>query len=154
MGRPAVTTVGRITADPNLSPAVPEHVSFSLDARHPDPEQRAVLYACHEALMQEIATRRDLDLTWEIVWDHDPQPCDPELVALLQKSAENQGIPHMLIPSGAGHDAQQMAQVARTAMIFVRSKDGRSHTPAEFTSAEDAAAGIEVLAAALHRLAY
>jgi allantoate deiminase len=154
MGRPAVTTVGRITADPNLSPAVPEHVSFSLDARHPDPEQRAVLYARHEALMQEIATRRDLDLTWEIMWDHDPQPCDPELVALLQKSAENQGTPHMLIPSGAGHDAQQMAQVARTAMIFVRSKDGRSHTPAEFTSAEDATAGIEVLTAALHRLAY
>jgi allantoate deiminase len=154
MGRPAVTTVGRITADPNLSPAVPEQVSFSLDARHPDPEQRAVLYARHEALMQEIATRHDLDLTWEIMWDHDPQPCDPELVALLQKSAENQGTPHMLIPSGAGHDAQQMAQVARTAMIFVRSKDGRSHTPAEFTSAEDAAAGIEILAAALHCLAY
>ena len=47
-----------------------------------------------------------------------------------------------------------MAQVARTAMIFVRSKDGRSHTPAEFTSVEDAVAGIEVLTTALHRLAY
>ena len=154
MGRPAVTTVGRITADPNLSPAVPEQVSFSLDARHPDPEQRVMLFACHEALMQEIAARRDLDLSWEVIWDHDPQPCDPELVALLEKSADDEGIPHMLIPSGAGHDAQQMAQVARTAMIFVRSKDGRSHTPAEFTGAEDAAAGIEVLTAALYRLAY
>ena len=68
--------------------------------------------------------------------------------------AREQGIPHTLIPSGAGHDAQQMAKQARIVMIFVRSKDGRSHTPAEFTSVEDATAGIEVLAAALHRLAY
>lgn len=154
MGRPAVTTVGSISADSNLSPAVPETVSFSLDARHPDPVQRALLYERHEGLMQEVARRRDLDLAWDVVWDHDPQPCDPELVALLQDAAKAQGIPQMLIPSGAGHDAQQMAQVARTAMIFVRSKDGRSHTPAEFTSAEDAAAGVEVLTAALHRLAY
>ena len=154
MGRPAVTTVGAISADPNLSPAVPEQVSFSLDARHPEPVQRALLYERHEALMQEVARRRDLDLTWEVIWDHDPQPCDPELVALLAESAKAQGVPQMPIPSGAGHDAQQMAQVARTAMIFVRSKDGRSHTPAEFTSPGDAAAGIEVLTAALHRLAY
>ena len=154
MGRPAVTTVGSISADPNLSPAVPERVSFSLDARHPDPVQRALLFERHEGLLQEVAKRRDLDLAWEVVWDHDPQPCDPELVALLQDAAREQGIPEMLIPSGAGHDAQQMALAARTAMIFVRSKDGRSHTPAEFTSAEDAAKGIEVLTAALYRLAY
>jgi allantoate deiminase len=116
--------------------------------------QRALLFERHEGLLQEVAKRRDLDLAWEVVWDHDPQPCDPELVALLQDAAREQGIPEMLIPSGAGHDAQQMALAARTAMIFVRSKDGRSHTPAEFTSAEDAAKGIEVLTAALYRLAY
>jgi allantoate deiminase len=56
--------------------------------------------------------------------------------------------------SGAGHDSQQMAAIAPVAMIFVRSKDGRSHTPDEFSSIEDIVAGIEVLAAALHRLAY
>ena len=56
--------------------------------------------------------------------------------------------------SGAGHDTQRMATIARTAMVFVRSKDGRSHTPAEFTSAEDAADGIRVLAAGLRKLAY
>jgi allantoate deiminase len=154
MGHPAVTTVGRIAADPNLSPAVPERVTFTVDARHPDPEQREVLFARHEALMREVVARRDLDISWEITWDHEPQHCDPELIALLEASAEKQNIRYMLIPSGAGHDAQQMAKVARIAMIFVRSKDGRSHTPAEFTSVEDATAGIEVLAAALHRLAY
>ena len=154
MGRPAVTTVGRIAAEPNLSPAVPEQVTFTVDTRHPDPEQRGLLFTRHEALMREVAVRRDLDISWEITWDQEPQQCDPQLVALLEQSAKNQGIPHMLIPSGAGHDAQQMAKVTRTAMIFVRSKDGHSHTPAEFTSDEDATAGIEFLAAALHRLAY
>lgn len=154
MGRPAVTTVGRIIAEPNLPPAVPEKVSFTVDARHPDPAQRAILYARHEALMREVAARHDLEISWTIIGDHDPSPCDPELVALLEESAKAQGIPYMPIPSGAAHDAQQMAAVARIAMIFVRSKDGRSHTPAEFTSVADATAGIEVLAAALHKLAY
>lgn len=154
MGRPAVTTVGRIGAEPNLPPAVPEKVTFTVDARHPDPEQRALLYERHESLMREVAARHDLEISWRITGEHQPCPCDAELVALLEESAREQGIPYMPIPSGAAHDAQQMAEVARIAMIFVRSKDGRSHTPAEFTSIADATAGIEVLAAALHGLAY
>jgi allantoate deiminase len=56
--------------------------------------------------------------------------------------------------SGGVHDAQRMADIARSAMIFVRSRGGRSHTPEEFTSTDDAVAGITVLAATLHRLAY
>jgi allantoate deiminase len=56
--------------------------------------------------------------------------------------------------SGAGHDTQNMAKIAEVAMIFARSKDGRSHTPEEFTSVEDAVAAIRVLAGALHELAY
>jgi allantoate deiminase len=154
MGRPAVTTVGRIAAEPNLVPAVPEKVTFTVDARHPDPAQRVLLYERHETLMREVATRRDLELEWEITGEHEPAPCDPEVIATFVDAAQSQGVSHMLIPSGAAHDAQQMSAVARIGMVFVRSKDGRSHTPAEFTSVEDAAAGIEVLGAALHRLAY
>jgi allantoate deiminase len=60
----------------------------------------------------------------------------------------------MTMHSGAAHDSQQMAAIAKVAMVFVRSVGGRSHTPAEFTTAEDAAAGIRVLAGALHKLAY
>ena len=58
------------------------------------------------------------------------------------------------MPSGALHDTQRMANVARVAMLFVQSRDGRSHTPAEYTSIEHAVAGIQVLAAALRKLAY
>ena len=56
--------------------------------------------------------------------------------------------------SGAGHDTQNIARIAKIAMVFARSKDGRSHTPEEFTSVEDAVAAIRVLAATLHPLAY
>jgi acetylornithine deacetylase/succinyl-diaminopimelate desuccinylase-like protein len=56
--------------------------------------------------------------------------------------------------SGAVHDAMQLAEIAKIAMIFVRSQGGISHSPEEFTSARDAAAGAEVLASALHRIGY
>jgi allantoate deiminase len=154
MGRPAVTTVGRMIVEPNAPPIVPEQVLFTIDARHPDPGQRDLLYARHEALIHEVAERRDLEATWEITGDHRPVVCDPDTVDLLASSAEDLDIPYMLIPSGAAHDAQQMATIAKVAMIFVQSRDGRSHTPAEFTSVDHATAGIEVLTAALHRLAY
>jgi allantoate deiminase len=154
MGRPAVTTVGRMVVEPNASPIVPEQVAFTVDARHPDPAQREILYARHEALIREVAERRDLDVSWEILGEHAPALSDPALVRTFVSAAESLGIPHLTMASGAVHDAQQMGAVADIAMIFVQSRDGRSHTPEEFTSVEHAAAGIEVLMAGLYELAY
>jgi allantoate deiminase len=154
MGRPAVTTVGRIAAEPGATPIVPEKVSFTIDARHPDPVQRALLYERHEDLLRAVTKRRGLGIAWTITGEHDPCPCDPELVRTIAQAAVDQGIPAMTIPSGAAHDSQQIGLIAPVAMIFVQSKDGRSHTPAEYTSVEHAVAGIEVLAETLHRLAW
>ena len=81
--------------------------------------------------------------------DLPPAPCDPATVATFEAAAAREGIPALTMHSGAGHDTQRMSKIARTAMVFVRSKDGRSHTPAEFTSVEDAVDGIRVLAAGL-----
>jgi allantoate deiminase len=154
MGAPAVTTVGRMYVEPNLPSAVPDRVTFTVDARHPDPAKREELYALHEALIDRVVEERDLLMTRRIVLDLPPCPCNPELVALLERSAVGLGVRSRTMHSGAAHDSQRMAEVARIAMVFVRSKDGRSHTPAEFTSVEDAVEGIRVLAAALHELAY
>ncbi|MCA1666833.1 MAG: hydantoinase/carbamoylase family amidase [Thermomicrobia bacterium] len=154
MGRPAVTTVGRIAAEPNFPAIVPERVTFSVDARHPDPAQRAALYERHEALFRAVAARRNVAVDWQMRSDTPPCICDPALVRLLETSAREQGIQTMTMQSGAGHDSQIMAARSKVAMLFVRSKDGRSHTPEEFTTIEDAVAGIEVLAGALHTLAY
>lgn len=154
IGRPAVTTVGRVVAEPNFPAVVPGKVTFTIDARHPEPAKRDALYEKHETLMTEVAARRGLKIAWDITADHDPCPSDPQLVAMLQRAAESQGVPATTMPSGAGHDSQQMIEIANIAMIFVRSKDGRSHTQEEFSSVEDIVAGIRVLAAGLHELAY
>jgi allantoate deiminase len=153
-GRPAVTTVGRIQAEPNYPAIVPDKVTFSLDARHPDPEKRLQLYAAHEALTREVATRRGLEVSWTMRSQHAPCICDPAIVATLQAAAEEQGIPFTTMTSGAVHDTQQMAKIAKVAMLFVQSRAGRSHTPEEFTAVEHAALGTQVLAAGLHKLAY
>lgn len=153
-GRPAVTTVGKVRAVPNGIPVVPDRVEFSIDARHPDGERCRELYASHERLMQEVAARRKLDVSWTVLNDQPACPSDPALVAHLEASAQALGIPFMKMASGAGHDTQQMARVAKVAMVFVRSKDGRSHTPEEYSSIEDIVEGIRVLTECLRRLAY
>jgi allantoate deiminase len=153
-GRPSVTTVGRVLVEPNLAPAVPAKVVFTVDTRHPDPEQALAQYGRQEELMREIAARRGVGISWTTPIDLPPSVCDPEVVATLEEAARAQEIPFMTLHSGAAHDTQNMAAVARTAMVFVRSEGGRSHTPEEFTSVEDAVAGIRVLASALHALAY
>jgi allantoate deiminase len=153
-GAPAVTTVGRVDVQPNLPSAVPDRVTFTLDSRHPDQQAVAAQHARQEELMREIAERRDLQISWTKPLDLPASPSDPTVVAALERAATEQCVPFRRMHSGAGHDTQNIAKIAKTAMVFARSKGGRSHTPEEFTSVEDAVAAIRVLTAALHRLAY
>jgi allantoate deiminase len=154
LGRPAVTTVGKLSVEPNLAPAVPEKVIFTVDTRHPDPSEIQNLHARQEELMRSIAERRGLRISWNIPIDLPPCVCDPSTVELLEQAAGGQEIPFKTMHSGAAHDTQNIAAAAKVAMVFVRSEGGRSHTPEEFTQIDHAVAGIRVLAAALHELAY
>jgi allantoate deiminase len=154
MGRPAVSTVGRIVVEPNGAAIIPETVTFTIDARHNDSVMLQQLTAAHESSLREIAARYGLDISWTQRPALAPVRSDPDTVRLLEEVAREQGIAALTMPSGALHDTQRMAEIAKVAMIFVQSRDGRSHTPHEFTSIEHAVAGIRVLAAALHRLAY
>lgn len=154
MGRPAVTTVGRMTVEPNGRAVVPERVGFTVDARHPDTASLGALLARHEGRWAEVAARRNLHLNVRIDSDRPPCPCDPTLVETLGAAAGEAGIATMRMTSGAVHDAMQFAAICPVAMLFVRSRGGISHSPEEYTSAEDAAAGTEILAGTLARLAY
>lgn len=153
MGRPAVTTVGRMVVEPNGRAVVPERVGFTVDARHPDPGALALLLERHDGLWTEVAARRGLDLHVRTDSDRQPCFCDPELVDALAESAAQASVAHLRMASGAVHDAMQFAAICPVAMVFVRSRGGISHSPDEFTSSDDAAAGTEVLARALARLA-
>jgi allantoate deiminase len=153
-GRPAVTTVGQVRVEPNLPAIIPAKVAFMIDARHPNPEALQRLYALHENLIREVADRRGLNVKLTVVEDQAPLTCHPEIVTAIESAAEAQGIPLGALSSGGSHDTQQMSKLARAGMIFVRSKDGRSHTPEEFSSIADIVASIKVLTGTLYRLAY
>lgn len=154
LGRPAVTTVGKCSVDPGGSAIIPSSVTFTIDARHPDPKAALELYKTHDIMLSDIAARRGLSVETEILLDLPPCLSDPTFLKAMDQAAQAAGVATMHMASGAGHDAQQMAEICPIAMIFVRSEDGRSHTPEEFSTIEDIVAGIKVLAGTLYQLAY
>ena len=154
LGRPAVTTIGRVMVEPNVPTVIPGCVRFNIDTRHDDPEACWALCETQDALMREVASRRGLGISWCVTSEHAACLSDVGILQNLRDGAATQGIPVFELASGAAHDTQQIAKIAPVAMVFVRSRDGRSHTTEEFSTLEDMVAGIEVLAAGLHRLAY
>ena len=90
---------------------------------------------------------------WQVINQDPPALCDPSLVALVEGKAAAEGFSHRRMISRAYHDSLFMAQVCPTAMVFVPSKDGISHRPDEYSSPEEIANGVRVLAGALDALA-
>jgi allantoate deiminase len=154
VGRPAVVTNGWWDVRPGAWNIVPGHVEFSVDLRHPDEAVKQRLAAQIRQLGQEIAVSRGLEISYEIASDVLPMGMHPSVKAELQAAADACGVAWKPMVSGAGHDSQVMATGVPTAMLFVPSVDGRSHSTAEYTTPEDAARGATVLAVALQRLAY
>ena len=154
LGRPAVTTIGQCSIDPNAPAIIPRSVTFTIDARDPDPAAAKALHDTHNQIMDKIAAKRGLKLTRRLTLDHAPCQSDPGLLNTLQDAADAADIQTLRMASGAGHDAQQMSRICPVAMLFVRSKDGRSHTPEELSNIPDIVDGIQILAGALYRLGY
>jgi len=153
-GRPAVVTLGKWSVKPGAVNVVPEEVSFSIDVRHPDEDTKQRLVAAMLARCETIARERGLALSSEITHESRPGKMDAALQSALMQAAETCGASWKVMPSGAGHDSQEMARHLPTAMLFVPSQEGRSHSAAEYTSPQEAALGATVLATALYRLAY
>ena len=83
----------------------------------------------------------------------EPVIFDPDVVDLVEQTAIDLGHSVKRMPSGAGHDAQMLARVCPTAMVFTPSQDGLSHNPAEYTAPDDLEAGANVLLQVMLRLA-
>ena len=154
LGRPAVTTIGQCKIEPGGTAVVPSRVTFSLDARHPDPEARRTLYATQDRLMSEICARRGLGYSRKQLINLEPCQSDAAILETMKTAANHLGTPHLKMVSGAGHDSQQMALIAPVAMIFARSAGGRSHTPEEFSTISDCTVGVNVLAQTLYQMGY
>ncbi|HEU5381432.1 MAG TPA: Zn-dependent hydrolase [Ktedonobacteraceae bacterium] len=153
-GRPAVVTLGKWEVKPGAVNVIPDEVRFSIDLRHPDEETKQRLAAALWTCCQDIAKEREVGVSSEIMSDSLPSAMDATLQSVLIHAAETCGASWKAMPSGAGHDSQEMARHLPTAMLFVPSVEGRSHSTAEYTTPEDVARGTTVLATALYLLAY
>jgi allantoate deiminase len=152
-GRPAVVTTGYWDVQPGAWNIVPGEVRFGVDLRHPDEATKQRLGAAIRAAGERVAARRGVRVRYEMVGDVPPRDMDPNVRSAIEAAANALSVQFKPMVSGAGHDSQVMGTRVPTAMLFVPSVDGRSHSAAEFTSPEDAARGATVLAEALQRLA-
>ena len=149
----SVATCGRLAVAPGADNIVAERVTVFLDFRDPE---RQVLEALEQAVVQRAnacAAEHDVEVTYDRGSLIDPVPLDESVRATIAEVAGEQDRILRHLPSGAGHDSQQMARIAPTGMIFVPSRDGRSHSPAEYTADDDIEAGANVLLHTLLRLA-
>ncbi len=149
----SVATVGRVALFPGAANVVPGRVDFTLEVR--DTEQRVLdelQGACRRAL-SAIARRRNLMFEFKVLSEIAPVKCSSGLVDQIKKVADTLKIPSLRMASGAAHDAQMLAGMTRAAMVFVPSKDGRSHSAAEWTDMRDIEKGANVLLNTLVELA-
>ncbi|RRQ21314.1 Zn-dependent hydrolase [Thiohalobacter thiocyanaticus] len=153
-GSPAsVATVGRAQLFPGAANVVPGTVEFSLEVRDTDPRVLSQLNDACRRTLSTIARRRDLMFEFEVLSELEPVHCDKGLIETIAETAEQLGMEALRMPSGAAHDTQMLARLTRAGMIFVPSKEGRSHSPAEWTDWEDIQRGANLALQVLHRLA-
>jgi allantoate deiminase len=140
-----VGTVGQIGARPGGINIIPGGAEVSLDLRDIDEAVRDRAEGRIRERAAEVCERRGIDLSFEELQRLPPAPCSEEIRASIAAACEREGIrPHSL-PSGAGHDGMHVAELCPMGMIFVRSRDGISHNPKEWSSREDCEAGCNVL---------
>ena len=140
-----VSTVGSIKAVPNAVNVIPGSASIGLEFRDTDMESLAAA----EQELQRITDQAVIDDAVDIdVIRHrftTSVPITPDMQAMVAEAAENCGFEWESLPSGAGHDAQAVANIAPVAMIFVPSVDGISHSKEEYSTPQDCANGAQVL---------
>lgn len=141
-----VATVGRIRARPGAPNVIPGEVVLSLEIRDLSADVIKEVYNDIEQRATQIEKDSGVKIAFEeLSTTAAPVLTDPEIQKLIAQSAKELKLSSMAMPSGAGHDAQDMALITPTGMIFVPSKGGISHSPKEFTSAQDMANGADVL---------
>ncbi|HEX6650957.1 MAG TPA: M20 family metallo-hydrolase [Pyrinomonadaceae bacterium] len=144
-----VGTVGRINALPGAPNVIPGKVVLSLELRDLDAAKIEMFFDKIYAEAQQIAAESKTKFDFKEINVNIPAPTDARIRSLIADAARELGLSTKSMPSGAGHDAQDMARLGPVGMIFVPSVGGISHSPREFSHPEDIANGANVL---LHTL--
>ena len=147
-----VATVGQLTVKPGGINIVPGEVEMSFDVRDLDQEAGDQTYAAIQEAARRICAAREVQIELDELGRVMPVPLTGEIVTLIEETCCEQGISCRRIVSGAGHDAQLMALICPTGMIFVPSVGGVSHSPEERTEWHDMVTGAQVLLEILLKL--
>jgi len=145
MGGTQVATVGRCEFHPNLVNVVPSTVTMTVDLRNTDESLLQQAEAVFGALCEHLALEEAVTIERRSLARFEPVEFNPAMVDLVEATAHRLGHSTRRMPSGAGHDAQMLARVCPTSMVFVPSVNGLSHNIAEYTTPADIAAGADVL---------
>lgn len=141
-----VATVGKIDAFPGAGNVIPGQVELNLEIRDLSSEKIWSMYDELEKRAKAFAEKHGTSVEIEhIDVASKPAIADDAIRKIITEQAAKLGLSTMSLPSGAGHDAQEMARIAPMGMIFIPSKDGISHAPSEYSSPEDIANGANVL---------
>ncbi len=141
-----VATVGRIRAEPGAPNVIPGRVVMSLEIRDLDVAKMELVFERIHARAEAIAEASETRVSFTLIdVDSIPTPTDERMRRIITGAAQGLGLTYKLMPSGAGHDAQDMATIVPTGMIFVPSVGGISHSPREFTTPRAMANGADVL---------
>lgn len=148
-----VATVGVCDVFPGAVNSIPSRVRLETDIRDIDGVRRdRVLDALHEAC-DDVAGRRGVAISTELVNADPPAACDAAILAALEESAKAAGKSYKRMVSRAYHDTLFMARIAPVAMLFIPCRGGVSHRPDEYASPEWIGSGVHVLSRTLAALA-
>lgn len=136
-----VYTTGRINCKPNVHTIIPNNVKFTLDSRHKDPEVIKSVVKIVEDIPKELV---GCEVVVHELWSRKTVDFNETLIKLVEESSEEYGYTNKRMYSGAGHDAQYVADMMPSTMIFVPSIGGHSHTEIEATPLEDCWKGVNV----------
>ena len=141
-----VATVGSLTLHPNLVNVIPANATMTVDLRNMDESSLQLAEEQLQLRVAAIAEDEDVDVKSRSLARFEPVEFDGRVVTQIEQLAKQRGLSTKRMPSGAGHDAQMMARVCPTGMIFVPSLDGVSHNPSEHTDPQDLVVGAQLLA--------
>jgi len=147
-----VGTVGALSVQPGAPNVIPGRVEFPVELRDLSMDKIEELARQIHDRAGQLAAADGVALTWELSSSHEPALTHPRIRFQIQQAAAEMRAVTLTMPSGAGHDAQSMAQLCPVGMIFVPSKDGISHSPAEYSRPEEVACGAELLYRTILRL--
>jgi N-carbamoyl-L-amino-acid hydrolase len=142
---PTVATVGCMSFEPNAINVIPSRATFTVDLRDPDEQRLQAEEAALAAYLKELAVAEEVTISVERLARFEPVTFDSKIVELVEDAARKRGLASKRTTSGAGHDAQMIARIAPSAMIFVPSISGISHNPREHTPDADLVAGANIL---------